>query len=219
MSSKFKNLIHFCDGDYSNLNEDRSSYGYNWYDFNSSLAVSGSQLNAYTAFQYKSAYNLNSLPYMGMYTTYPGGGYVYAMRGSVTDLIGNLSFLQSQNWIDRRTRAVFVEFTVYNPNINLFCVSLILVEFLPTGELITQAVMRPLNLFEDLNEMNLVKVICGVLYLCMVVIFMINEILRMRKMRRAYFKKFWNYIQWILIAFSWTAFAVYICRILATNEV
>jgi polycystin 1L2 len=33
-----------------------------------------------------------------------------------------MSELEQDGWIDRYTRAVFVEFTVYNPGVNLFAV-------------------------------------------------------------------------------------------------
>ena len=37
------------------------------------------------------------------------------------------------SWIDEHTRAVFVEFVVFNANVNLFGVSQIVVEFVQTG--------------------------------------------------------------------------------------
>ena len=49
------------------------------------------------------------------------------------------------NWIDRQTRAVFAEFSVYNPNINLVMVSTILVEFLSSGSILTSAKFDLLN--------------------------------------------------------------------------
>lgn len=36
-------------------------------------------------------------------------------------------------WIDHRTRAVFIEFTVYNPNVNLFTSINLMAEFPPVG--------------------------------------------------------------------------------------
>lgn len=41
--------------------------------------------------------------------------------------------LQQQNWIDVRTRAVFIEFSLYNANVNLFASVTLLVEYLSTG--------------------------------------------------------------------------------------
>lgn len=69
-------------------------------------------------------FNLNYIflgyPFSGDYNNYyPGDGYVYELRGSRNFLRGNLSQLQQLGWIDRKTRAIFVEFSAYNPNINM----------------------------------------------------------------------------------------------------
>jgi hypothetical protein len=41
--------------------------------------------------------------------------------------------LAQTDWLDVRTRAVFVEFTLYNGNANLFASVIMLIEFLSTG--------------------------------------------------------------------------------------
>jgi len=43
--------------------------------------------------------------------------------------------LKDHLWIDRGTRAVFIDFTVYNANINLFCV----VRYAPSPSLLHSA--------------------------------------------------------------------------------
>ena len=40
---------------------------------------------------------------------------------------------KDNDWLDLNTRAIFLEFTVYNPNVNLFASSVLLIEFLSTG--------------------------------------------------------------------------------------
>lgn len=156
---------------------------------------------------------------MGAYNSYLGGGYVYEMRGQLKYLQGNLSLLQEMAWIDRQTRAVFAEFTVYNPNINLLCVVTILVEFLATGNIIKSARMEPLSLFNDSEANTLMTTITGVLYMTMIVFFMIREILKIYKSGLAYFKQFWNYVEWMIIAFSWATFAMYLYRLVASYTV
>lgn len=45
-----------------------------------------------------------------------------------------LESLSRSRWLDSHTRAVFVEFTVYNANVNLFCVVTLLFETAAIGE-------------------------------------------------------------------------------------
>ena len=45
-----------------------------------------------------------------------------------------LEYLYSNTWMDTYTRAVFVEFTVYNANVNLFCIVTLILETTAIGE-------------------------------------------------------------------------------------
>lgn len=45
--------------------------------------------------------------------------------------------LYHHKWIDRRSRGVFVELTVYNAQVNLFSVITLLAEVMPTGGVVT----------------------------------------------------------------------------------
>jgi hypothetical protein len=44
-----------------------------------------------------------------------------------------ISQLKESNWIDLKTRAVFFDFSFYNPNMNIFLVTRLVIEFLPSG--------------------------------------------------------------------------------------
>jgi hypothetical protein len=46
-----------------------------------------------------------------------------------------LQYLFDNTWLDTLTRAVFVEFTVYNANVNLFCIVTLTLETSALGEL------------------------------------------------------------------------------------
>ena len=77
----------------------------------------------------------------GTYNYYPGGGYVVDLRNA-TDAKEKLDMLERHGWIDLKTRAVFVDFSFYNPNVDLFLVCRILFEFLPSGLVKPQSTYR-----------------------------------------------------------------------------
>ena len=54
-----------------------------------------------------------------------------------------VQYLKKNLWLDRFTRAVFVEFTVYNGNRNLFSTTVLLAEFLPTAGLVATPYFLP----------------------------------------------------------------------------
>jgi len=58
---------------------------------------------------------------------------VFNFRRDVGTTLIKFNELAATNWLDVRTRAVFVEFTLYNGNANLFASVIMLVEFLATG--------------------------------------------------------------------------------------
>ena len=74
---------------------------------------------------YTKAGDLDGYPYWGQLALYAGGGYVVPLKGSKTDLIALMNTLEQQQWIDRYTRAVFVEFTTYNAQVRarVFCLT------------------------------------------------------------------------------------------------
>ena len=54
--------------------------------------------------------------------TYGPGGYYVDLNTTMDTSAPIIDYLRDRLWIDRGTRAVFIDFTVYNANINLFCV-------------------------------------------------------------------------------------------------
>ena len=58
----------------------------------------------------------------GLISSYAGGGFVKNLGTVKKNSQEIVSTLKENLWLDRGTRAVFIDFTVYNANINLFCV-------------------------------------------------------------------------------------------------
>jgi polycystin 1L2 len=207
--------------DYNFFNEDKKNYSYSW-SANSSLALhtNSSMDRVNKAFQYRSAESLNGYPIMGEYNMYWGGGYVYEMRGNILELQANLSALRSLDWIDRQTRAVFVEFSTYNPNINMFGVCEFLLEFLASGNIVLSRRIDAVDLLTRYSGFALFSLVCDIFYIVLVVYYMYQELRSLCKIgARKYFTEFWSILEWLLIGFSWAAVAMYAYRIYSANDV
>ena len=96
--------------------------------------------NAFTAtgltdtyFKYRSWRELDGYPLIGEFATYSGGGYVAELGTDLTTALGVVERIRNGSWIDESTRAVFIEFNLYNVNMNLWGVSMYRLEFLTTG--------------------------------------------------------------------------------------
>ena len=56
--------------------------------------------------------DLGGFPYNGIKNLYAGGGYAVTLGNTPHSSRKKLETLKNQNWIDRHTAALFVEFTV-----------------------------------------------------------------------------------------------------------
>lgn len=146
VSSLLIPLNFTCENDYEFTNEERRSFHPGWTNettekFHSSI------INSFT---YRSSKELDSYIYISDDRTYNSGGYVYEYRGRLSELRSNLSELHRLEWIDRKTRAVIIQLTLYNANVQLFTSVIILAEFSPAGGVLTTPRFEPMN-FQSLN--------------------------------------------------------------------
>ncbi|KAJ8962227.1 hypothetical protein NQ318_018199 [Aromia moschata] len=102
----FRRIFLSCYDQYSEASEDKAPFG----------------PGTGTAWTYHEASVTKSLPYWGKVATYGGGGYYadFTLQKSTTANL--IKDLKDNLWITRGTRAVFVDFSVYNANENLFSV-------------------------------------------------------------------------------------------------
>lgn len=216
------NISNFCAKEYSVLIEENGDFDCKWTDSNNTcLQSANSDVNS--AFHFTDSNKINSYPYSGIYSTYIGGGYVFEMK-NIADkqdvLLENLDKLKEMSWIDRQTRAVFLEFTLFNPNINLFSHCLILFEFIPTGNIITSSQFNPIDLI-DINKNNIIsfKIIINVVYIVLLAVYTIKEMIHIYKYFKTYFTQLYNYIELFIIGFSWAAFVFYLYRLYSSNDI
>jgi hypothetical protein len=199
----------------------KEKFGFGWSQFNQNYTPPSSFQLIYDSFQYQDWQTLqDSSSSQGQFNSYDGGGYVFALRGSLNYLQGNLSQLQQLNWIDKNTRAVFAEFSAYNTNINLVMVASILVEFLESGAILMSAKFQPLNLFGEIGTQASFKLILLIVLTAFIAYFMLIQIREViNKDIKEYLTDFWTYIEWCIIGTAWYAFAMFIIRLMGAIRV
>jgi hypothetical protein len=67
---------------------------------------------------------------------YSGGGYTFELKPNESSR-STLVNLTNMSWIDEMTRVIFIEFTLYNPNVNLFSNVIMSVEIASPGNIYT----------------------------------------------------------------------------------
>lgn len=134
-------MISKCQADYSLLSEEQGSFQPSW--VNETTQIYSSSIRQ--AFIYQPSDQLDTYMYMGDHATYSSGGYVYDFRGRLADLRSNLSQLHQLGWIDKQTRAVIIQLSLYNPNVQMFTSVTLLVELISSGGVFPTARFEPLN--------------------------------------------------------------------------
>lgn len=68
------------------------------------------------------AATMEASDYWGQLATYGAGGFYALLKHFRNESEPVINELKQGRWITRGTRAVIIDFTVYNANVNLFCV-------------------------------------------------------------------------------------------------
>ncbi|GAB1597495.1 polycystic kidney disease protein 1-like 2 [Argonauta hians] len=214
MVKQFDSLDLECHREYSLFNEDKELYGTAW----EKPANNDSYSNLADEFKYTDSSKLDGYPYYGVLTMYGGGGYVARLKGSKAKLTNLMERLQNTSWIDKFTRAVFVEFTIYNPQVNLFTVCTMLAEFTRVGSVVTSYRFEPCMLLPYMTQAALFQTLCDVVFVIFLIYFLIKEIKLLIKLRKNYFKEFWNLVELAIIVMSTAGIFIFIYKLLETKR-
>ena len=79
-------------------------------------------ITAYFRWSYQSSDSLSNPSTTGQMATYGGGGSVQDLNSVKNTSRLIIRELKEGLWITRGTRVIFVDFTLYNANLNLFCI-------------------------------------------------------------------------------------------------
>ncbi|CAF1645338.1 unnamed protein product, partial [Adineta ricciae] len=205
-------IISLCEENYNLFNEDKHSFQPGW--IINRTGVYGSSI--IKAFQYETSDTLDTSKYIGEYATYSGGGYVYEFRGSLINLKTNISLLHQLEWIDQHTRAILIELTLYNSNVQLLTSVTLLTEFLSTGGVFPSSRFEPINFY---TFTSITQLICTIFYMLFIIYFTIIEIRLFLELRLKYFHRFWSMILLGIIICSYTSVGIYIWRYHETNRI
>ncbi|CAM4640018.1 unnamed protein product [Caretta caretta] len=116
-----------------------------------------------------SAESLGENPVWGQLSLYPGGGYLAHLGTNSSSAHSVLRHLEWSRWLDGCSCAIFVEFTVYNANVNLFCVVTLLLETPGTGAFLPSVELQSVGLY---SSSGLTQLACAqVTYLLLLLLF------------------------------------------------
>lgn len=162
--------------------------------------------------------DIQAFPYWGKIAMYNGGGYLAELGYDYHTALTVVADLHSHTWVDTQTRAIFVEFTVYNANTNLFGVAFIFIEFLPTGGAYPNAQFIISRFYNYVGSYSNFIICCQILFVFFVVYFSYREIKQVYKQGRGYFHGFWNWMEVAMIACEFSIFVLFFGRMYQVSK-
>lgn len=198
----FKDQIKACYAAFSSSAEDTKAY----------------RIANGTAWTYHSESELQGTSYWGKLGTYSGSGFYQDLLPNSVDSIAIIEDLKQNLWIDRGTRAVFVDFTVYNANINLFCVIKLVAEMPPTGGIVPSYTMRTVKLIRYAAPMDFFVLGCEALFCVFILYYLVEEFLEIKKLKLTYLKEFWNILDLLVLAISICCIIFNVYRTMVVNS-
>ncbi|KAM7010857.1 polycystin-1-like protein 2 [Passerculus sandwichensis] len=212
---RLQHVVEECHAPYSLQTEDTSVYGEHW---NTSAPDNSSDFSS--AWQYQSQSKLRGHPSWGKFAVYSGGGYVIHLGTDPKNASRILQYLFNNVWLDTFTRAVFVEFTVYNANVNLFCIISLMFESNALGAFFTSAELQSVRLYPYTDSLHIFVVAAEIIYFLFIVYYMTAQGKLLKSLRWRYFHSKWNLLEMAIILISWSALSVFVKRtVLGTRDI
>ncbi|KAG2456195.1 polycystin-1-like isoform X2 [Polypterus senegalus] len=137
----------------------------------------------------------------GQLSIYDSGGYVKELGNNSRDAGAIVQSLRRWGWPDSRTRVVFLEFTLYNTNTDLYAVVTFLAEFPPAGGAYTSLDVRVIALARQGAGVDLLFVMM-VFLLVFVVYFAVHEAQSMKRQGCSYLRRPWHLLQLVITGLS-----------------
>ncbi|KAI8499953.1 hypothetical protein Bbelb_222700 [Branchiostoma belcheri] len=208
-----------CGRRYDYFSQDEGRYGEGWLPLPAVniSALNGTNDTAGTAdanstspWRFREAEDLQELPYAGEHNVYFGGGYVADTPHNSLQTLATLRDLKNHGWVDRATRAVFTDVTLYSPDANLFSIVTLLVEFPGLGAAFPRWEVHTVRLYRFHGAWDVWMALVYISALAVfTLVFTIREVRKAYNSGALYLTDFWNWVEVIIILQSLAAVATF----------
>jgi len=143
--------------------------------------------------------------YQGLLSVYPAYGHTEPLQQNYTYNTLLIKELQENDWISAPTRAVFIDFTIWNMNNNLHAVTRIVAEFSMSGVCATNSrviVVQPrhLNIIASSGLTDLIAIVGEFILALFILFYVAEELTEFSVTLLRYFTDPWNVMDWLNLA-------------------
>ncbi|OWF39370.1 Polycystic kidney disease protein 1-like 2 [Mizuhopecten yessoensis] len=206
-----------CIPNYDMYEEDEESYCVGWND-KTSAECNNPRLYSMNAWQYQRSEDIWGIPITGEYETYGGGGYVLKLDNGLANSRYIAEELVKYHWINRATRAIFLEFTLYNANTNLFLYMIFLTEFTENGGLLTWVDVYPFRAYQHTGALGAYALLCYFIYLIVLIYGTVKVVKKIIVQRLRFFKNLWNVTDLSCVILSYLGVVLWCLRYVFASQ-
>ena len=215
----FTKYITECNDYYSWSEEETNDFDEGWSPENKSkLNENIKDTKPVSPWHYQSTLEARSFPYLGKMSSYRGGGFIVELGPDEVTADYELEKLETSSWIDRYTRALFTELSVYNVNVNLLCVATLLYEELPTGGGQTFVNVQTIRVYRYIGNFSAGLMACEVILAFLLLNWILRDGKRLWKERKAFWKNVWNIVDITVTSLSIASLVLYFMRMVFLNS-
>ncbi|XP_054552939.1 polycystic kidney disease protein 1-like 3 isoform X1 [Talpa occidentalis] len=178
------------------VQEDTENYGVNWGPPDTNITKSDS------IWHYQNQETVGSHPIQGEFAIYSGGGYVVRLGRNSSTAVRMLQHLEQNHWLDHCTRSLFVEFVVFNANVNLFCAVTLVVESNNVGAFFTSVRLDSLTFLQTSKKDFVWSVTSQVIYYLLICYHAFIQGRRLKQQRWRFFTRKRNVLDMSIILIS-----------------
>ncbi|XP_069072241.1 polycystin-1-like protein 1 [Pleurodeles waltl] len=156
----------------------------------------------------------------GQTQCYEGRGSVVSLGRSRNEAFSRLLNLRKNRWIDRSTRAVIVEFALYNPPTNLFTSVSLLAEIPLFGGVIPSSNVKSVSIYRISTVLDYFIMVSEMAYLGLVLVhcyFQLTTIIQRGLLN--YWQEPWNWVEVFIIVLSLCYYAYFVYRLILAVDI
>ncbi|KAM4614081.1 polycystin-1-like protein 3 [Discoglossus pictus] len=199
--------VSASDKDLSPYKEDKANYGPGW-----DPVVNNETEN--DRWKYYTEDELFGCKIFTRLDTYSGGGYVIELGTNKSSAARMLKWIQDSRWLDSYTKAFFVEFNVYNANINLFCVATLILETNVIGSFVPSISLQIMRLYSVTGNIFTMQLVSELIFIIIVLYIVVLQGFRLKAQKCNYFSKKKNLLDLSIILITCFDVALFAKRVI-----
>ncbi|MBN3299417.1 PK1L2 protein, partial [Amia calva] len=154
----------------------------------------------------------------GRLALYQGAGYAVELGTELWEAERMLTVLSQHGWLDAHSRALFVEFNIYNANIDLLGFITLSLETSGEGGVFSSFDLHCMSLYLSMGSSSMAVHCAQILFIIFIFYYMVKQCLVLREQKLAYFQGLLNLLELLIVLMGWTGLGLFIAKVLLRQE-